>query len=65
MEGIANANYAYAERVCIDFEIKSLGEHDYLYFQSNTLLLADVFEKFQKMCLKLYELKLDFFELLD
>ena len=46
MEGIANADYAYAERVCIDFEIKSLGEHDYLYFQSNTLLLADVFEKF-------------------
>ena len=65
MEGIANADYAHAERVCIDFEIKNLGEHDYLYFQSNTLLLADVFEKFQKVCLELYELILYFFQLLD
>ena len=35
-----------------DFEIKY---HD-LYVQSNTLLLADVFENFRNMCLKIYKL---------
>ena len=27
-----------------------------MYVQSDTLLLADVFEKFRNMCLKIYEL---------
>ena len=27
-----------------------------MYVQSNTLLLADVFENFRNMCLKIYEL---------
>ena len=27
-----------------------------MYFQSDMLLLADVFEKFQNMCLEIYEL---------
>ena len=31
--------------------------HDF-YVQSNTLLLADVFENFRYMCLKIYELHL-------
>ena len=33
-----------------------MGEHHDLYVQSNTLLLADVFEKFKNMCLDIYEL---------
>ena len=41
-----------------DFEIKILGEYHDLHVQRNTLLLADVFEKFQNMCLKIYELDL-------
>ena len=41
-----------------DFEIKFLGEYHDLHVQRNTLLLADVFEKFQNMCLKIYELDL-------
>ena len=56
MEDITDANYAHAKRVCKDFEIKNLGEYHDLYVQSNTLLLADVFENFRNMCLKIYEL---------
>ena len=33
-----------------------LGEYHDLFFQSNTLLLADVFENFRNMCLEIYKL---------
>ena len=56
MEDISDANYAHTKRVCKDFEIKNLGEYHDLHVQSNTLLLADVFESFRNMCLKLYKL---------
>ena len=56
MEGITDADYAYANRVCKDFEIKNLGEYYDLYVQSDTLLLADVFENLRIMCLKIHEL---------
>ena len=39
------------KRVCKDFEIKHLGEYHNLYVQSDTFLLADVFENFGNMCL--------------
>ena len=35
---------------------KNLGEHKYFCDQSNMLLLADAFENFRNMCLKIYEL---------
>ena len=56
MEDITGANYAHAKRVCKDFEIKNLGGYCDLYVQSNTLLLADVFENFRNICVKIYEL---------
>ena len=52
MEGITDAGYMNAKTVCKDFEIKNLGEYHDLYFKSDTLLLADVFENFRKMCLQ-------------
>ena len=42
--------------VCKDFQRKNLGEYHDFYLKSDTLILADVFEKFRKMCLKIYEL---------
>ena len=53
MEDIADADYAHAKRVCKDFEIKNLGEYHDLYVQSNTLLLADIFNNFRNMCLEI------------
>ena len=50
MKDITDADCMHAKRVCKDF-----GHHD-LYPQSDTLLLADVFENFREMCLKNYHL---------
>ena len=44
------------KRVCKHFEIKNLGQYHDFYVQSNTLLLADVFQNFQDMFLEIYEL---------
>ena len=41
-------DYSHVKRVSKDFEIKYLGKYHDLYVQSNTLLLADVFETFEK-----------------
>ena len=56
MEDIAEADYTYEKQFCNNFEIKSLGEYHNLYVQSHTLLLADVFENFRNMCLKIYKI---------
>ena len=56
MEDISDANYAHTKIVCKDFEIKNIGEYHDLQVQSDTLLLADVFENFRNMCLEIYEL---------
>ena len=46
MEDITDADYMHAKRVCKDFEIKKLSEYQDLYLKCDTLLLADVFEKY-------------------
>ena len=46
----------YAQKVWDVFEINNLGEYHDLYVQSDTLLLADVFENFRNKCLEIYEL---------
>ena len=53
MENIIDADYAHAKRVCKDFEMNYLGKYHDLYIQSNTLLLADVFENFRNMFFKI------------
>ena len=56
MEYIIDVDYMHGKRVCKDFEIKNLGEYHDLYLQSDPFLLANVFENFRKMCLKIYHL---------
>ena len=56
VEDITDADYTHAKRVCKDFKINILREYHDLYVQSNTLLLADVFENVRNMCLEIYEL---------
>ena len=46
MGDITDADYGHTKRVCKDFETKNLGQYHVLYVQSDTLLLADVFEKY-------------------
>ena len=38
------------------FKLKNLGVCHDLYVQNDTLLLADVFENFRNICIKVYEL---------
>ena len=56
MEDITDADYIHAKRVFKGFERKYLCEYHDLYLKSDTLLLADVFENFRKMCLRVYRL---------
>ena len=38
------------------FGIRNLGDYHDLHVQTDTLLLADLFENFRNMCLDIYEL---------
>ena len=56
MGDITDTDYRHANKVFQEMELKNLGEYHDLYVQSDTLLLADVFENFRNMCIKVYEL---------
>ena len=56
MEDISDIDYRHANNVFKVFKLENLGDYHDLYVQSNTLLLADVFNNFRDMCLKEYEL---------
>ena len=56
MENIDDIDYRHGNNVFKIFKLKNLGEYHALYVQSDTLLLADVFENFGKTFLKVYEL---------
>ena len=56
MKDITDADYSHAKTACKDFEIKKLGEYHHFSVESNKLLLADIFENFQSVCLEIYEL---------
>ena len=56
MENIEDIDYRHGNNVFNKFKLNNLGDYHDLYVQSDTLLLADVFENFRDMCLKEYEL---------
>ena len=56
MENIDDIDYRHGNKVFKKFKSKNLREYHDLYVQSDTLLLADVFENIRNMCSKVYEL---------
>ena len=56
MENISETDYRHANNVFKTFKFNNLGDYHDLYVESDTLLLADVFENFRKACIKTYEL---------
>ena len=56
MKDITDADYAHTNRICKKFEIRNLGEYHDLYVQSDALLLADVFENFRNIFIKIYDI---------
>ena len=55
MENITDVDYRHAKRVFKNLN-KNLGHYHDLSVQSDTLLLADVFENFRNKCIEIYEL---------
>ena len=56
MEDIDDIYYRHGNNAFNKFKLNNSGDYHDLYVQSDTLLLADVFENFRDMCLKEYEI---------
>ena len=56
MENITDVHYRHAKKVFRNLNNKNLGHYHDLYVQSDTLLLADVFENFRNNSIEIYEL---------
>ena len=51
MENISETDYRHANNVFKTFKLNNLGDYHDPYVQSDTVLLADVFENFRKVCI--------------
>ena len=56
MADISDVDYRHGKKVFEYLINKNLGDYHDLYVQSDILLLADFFENFRNMCIKVYEL---------
>ena len=56
MEDITDVDHRHAKKVFKSLNNKNLDDYHDLSAQSDTLLIADVFENFRNMCIKVYEL---------
>ena len=55
-KGISNKNYKHVLNVWNSFNMETLKDYHKLYNETDVLLLADVFENFRDLCLKIYGL---------
>ena len=56
LKDITDEDYTHAQKVFKELGLKNLGDYHDLYVQSDTLLLADVFENFRNKCIEIYEI---------
>ena len=61
LEDITDKDYTPAQKVFKELKLKNRGDYHDLYVQSDTLLLADVFESFRRKCIDIYKLDLAHF----
>ena len=53
---ISDEDYLMSKKIWNEFNMKNMGDYRDHYLKKDVLLLADVFEKFIKTCLKFYKL---------
>ena len=56
LEDITDEEYTHARKVFKELGLKNLGDYHDFYVQSDTLLLADVFENFRNKIIEIYKL---------
>ena len=56
VEDIEDIDYRHGNNLFNNFKVNKLGDYHDLYVQSDTLLLANVFENFRDTCINVYEL---------
>ena len=60
LEDISDKDYEHAQKVFKEY-CTDMGDYHDLYVQTDTLLLADVFEKFREKCIEIYGLDPSYF----
>ena len=60
LEDISDKDYEHAQKVFKEY-CTDMGDYHDLYVQTDTLLLADVFEKFRDTCIEIYGLDSSYF----